>query len=417
MNYIYYPYLYTLLYLILYIYSLFKFKSKESSYIGRIIVLVYFLAALSSVYFYMNSSYYGQTLTLAPYIYLFITTTICIFPFFDTSRLDTKPIIFSKNSESFLNAFSYLLGFFSLMWFIELFFIGSGGITNIDFASNYGGVDYVGERMSWIGRKFKFISMWTLNILYFLLFYQLSKQKKNKPLILLLLLGSLASPIDALMGGRRFIMVFSLSRYVIFYLLFRQSLNRTVRKYIKYAAVTFLSVMILGLALITISRFDSATTDIDIWTWITLYSGEGPLRFNIEAWEMPVHTQGDNTFTLLKDILGMDPPIEMEDRTRVWGNLHHCMYGVYYTFIGDVFFDFGAIGTFIFVIIYSVFARSKIMTYKGKPGTILIIAMLLQFVLFGITYNPYILYSSQIELMLALLFAYYLNKNTIIRYD
>ena len=406
MDYSLYPILYTFLYIISYILLI---KAGKKARIGRIILIIYALASASSIYFYNNSSYAGSHLKLIPYLYLFLTTFICILPFVNTKRLDSVPLRFSGNSGKLLDFLSLVLGIFACWWFVELFFIGTEGITSIDFDANYGGEDYTGKRISWLGRKFKLVSIYTLDLIYFLFFYQLSK-RKNKILTALLAFGTLASPFDALMGGKRFIMVLSLVRYLVFYLLFEQLLNHTTKRIMKWAGMIVIGIAAFGLVLITLSRFDNdKSMNIDVMTWVTLYSGEGPLRFNLQAWDMKCHTQGDNTFTLVKDMLGMNPPIELEDRERFWGGRHGLMYGVYYTFIGDVFFDFGVFGTLLFVLLFCVICKLLIGTYKGKPGSILLIAMMLQFVMFGITYNPYINYGSQVSLLISTLFAIWLN--------
>ena len=152
---------------------------------------------------------------------------------------------------------------------------------------------------------------------------------------------------------------------------------------------------------VTLARFASGKSDLDLMTWVTLYSGEGPLRFNLQAWNMPIHTEGDNTFTVIKDLLGFDAPNTFEERTIKWGGKHGLWYMVYYTAIGDVFFDFGIVGTALFSIMLALISFYLINNYRGNAGDLLILGLILKYIMFGFMYNPYLSYDSQIELIIA----------------
>ena len=401
-----YPTLYALMYIVV---LLFTIRLGKKAQIGRTLILMHAICAVSSIVYYNTGSYSGDRLELLPYLYLFVTTFICILPFLNTEKVNNTTVKFSSKTDKLLDGLSLILWICSFWWFVELLFIGSDGIATINFNANYEGIDYTGERISWLGRKFKLICLYSINIVYFLFFYQLAK-KKNRLLTIILGFGTLASPFDALMTGHRFIIVFAAIRYIIFYLLFQLEFSNKTKRVIRIIGLSLIALFAIGLFLITASRFDSINSPgTSMMTWITLYSGEGPLRFNLQAWDMNIHTQGDNTFTLLKDLLGMNPAIDFEAKEMVWGSKHGLQYAVYYTFIGDLFFDFGKIGTLLFVIAFAFLAKLLLNNYDGRPGTLLIVAMMLQFVMFGAFYNPYILYSSQVTLLITIVFSLILN--------
>lgn len=407
MNHELYPYIYAVLYLVVYVMTIFWGKRAE---FGRVILLIYTIASASSIYFYCNSLYSNMKLQLIPYIYLFFTTIICICPFLFYGNIFKYKLSVSAKLDALLTFVSWVLGVMALWWFLEcLKIVLTNDLSQVDFDRNYEGYDYTGVRITWLGRKLKFVILHTIDILVFLLYYQLWKKEKQKILIFVLLLGSLASPIDAFIGGKRFAVVLAMFRYLIFYFMFKSYLSKGIQNKIR---VLFIVCGILGgcaLFLITLSRYMSNEYSLDMMTWMTLYSGEGPLRFNLQAWDMTVHTEGDNTFSFVKDILGLNTKTNFTDKDLYWGRQHHLQYAVYYTFVGDIFFDFGVIGTFVLLATLSLCIYKTILNYRGQIGYILTIYAFGKLVIFGFTYNPYILHNSQIDLFILLLFAKILN--------
>lgn len=408
MSYELYPYLYSTLWLIAWALTFYLGKKAK---IGRNIILVYLLSSITSIYFYVNSAYYGSKLELEPYIYLFVATSICIFPFLNCSNILDKPLIINLKQSKFLNIFSWILGLFAFEWFLECCAIMlMHGVGDINFERNYEGVDFTGERISWLGRKFKFFAIHLADIITFLLFFQLTRKVKDKKLIILLACGTVAPMLDGFMGGHRFIVVLALFKYLIFYLLFSENLGNQLRKYLKTIFIVCVGLASLGLFLITLSRFTGLSGDLDILTWLSLYSGEGPLRFNLQAWNMDAFTEGDNTLCFFKDALGLDTAISWAEKEMVWGRLHHLQYAVYYTFVGDIFFDFGPIGTFLFLLLVSMISVKLLKRYSGNIADLLLLFLILKLVMFGFTYNPYIMYSAQVDLFIAICFSIYLKK-------
>ena len=400
MNFLLYPFFYAIAYVVLTIVGYCFFRKKKS--IGCILALVYAVSAFSSVYYYNTGWYSGLKLLVEPYIYLFFVTTVTIVPFFFANNLETYPVDANKKQDALIYGISIFFAVCSFWWFLEdLKIMAVYGIADINFVANYDGTDYTGERISFLGRKFKFFAMHLKEIGTFCLFYQLTRLKKRKKLILLLVLGSLASCLDSFMGGHRFVIVLTIINYSVYYLLFRNLLSNSVREKIKKIAIVFLVIVVLCLSAVTLARFASGKSDLDLMTWVTLYSGEGPLRFNLQAWNMPIHTEGDNTFTVIKDLLGFDAPNTFEERTIKWGGKHGLWYMVYYTAIGDVFFDFGIVGTALFSIMLALISFYLINNYRGNAGDLLILGLILKYIMFGFMYNPYLSYDSQIELIIA----------------
>jgi hypothetical protein len=147
-----------------------------------------------------------------------------------------------------------------------------------------------------------------------------------------------------------------------------------------------------------------------------LYIGESPIRFCQYLWDVKATMQGDNSFALFKNLLGMDTITDLEER-REYYELHLGIPNrIFYSFIGDFFFDLGKYLTLIFTFLFS-FSLEHYIRNILKRGyytmlSLLILAMIILVLEFGIMYFCFKLYIVQILLIpnFILVYLYSLQK-------
>ena len=403
-----YPYIYCLLFVAFFIYVMSK---RRKSLIATSMTLLYVITSALSIYYYVNSEYVYDNLTLVPYLYLFACIAISIYPYLDESRITDTELQTSPALNNLMTILGWGLGILGVLWMLGLFkVLYSVGIAQMDFGVTYEEkIDFTGNYMNFWGHAAKMIVFHCNDILLLCLFYHLVFSRRNKWLLGVLIVGSLTPILDAFINAQRFIIILQIFRILIFYLLFRKSLSAKFVKLFKRGLILVLSLSVIALYIISQGRYDNEELEVDLTVWLSLYPGEGPIRFNLMTWDMDVFTEGDNTLTLAKDLLGLDTAVSFDERTFKWGYEHHLEYARYYTYVGDFFFDFGRYGTLLFIALISLLVRLIIRNFSGKIGSLLMLALLMKIVFFGFTYNPYVLYSSQLDLLIAVLFALFLN--------
>lgn len=343
-------------------------------------------AFFSLLYYNVSNGIFRDysNIKLFPYLYLFISYLIIIFPLYYNDNQKHAELFIPLNRKLFVNRLIWVLIFCSILPFMEsLIQIPNSIMDSRSMASMYeqrlegGGSDY----LSFWGRKF-FLIIWRLNnLIPFLLFYTIIKGY-NKKIVLGLALSLLTIWLHSMILGGRSKIVQNVLYLIFVYFVFFLQIPKNYRAKIAKYGLIFISVAIAGIAIVTISRFASkeGSTSMDsIWEWIGLYAGEGALNFNSLAWNVKGSTHGYSTIALPLGIgdghlLTVEELWNVRNKLRIPGN-------IFYTFIGYFVFDYGLVGgmivllilAFMFILVYkkcSVFKKLCLISLWGKIAII-----------------------------------------------
>lgn len=405
------------MYLSMYLYAwiavfiIFVLRTKSVG-IGGIIILTYVISAIASIIFYNGLEFLsvGDDLSWPPLIYLFSCINICLIPIYVYSKkMSALQVKLGGNKDSIIDGFIMLCSPFLFEAFVEMFIIAIS--TNADSLNGIyeSSKDIVGEQLSFLGRKTmaicrNFHYLWPI-----LFFYQLVKKKKGI-YIVAPLIATITGFLEAYASASRVGIVREIMYIFILLLLFKNSLDEKMRKKIlKIFTISLCSTVFL-LSLITLSRFDKGNQggNDDILIWVSLYLGEGPIRFCQYMWNIVNFGNGDNVVSLFKEVIGLDPIVDMEQRREVYERITGIPCLIFYTFIGDFYIDFGPIFTVVICIIFSMslyFYLKKCIT-RGYLylDSILFLGLMLLMLEFGFMYYTFKVYIVQLLLIPNIMF-------------
>lgn len=379
-------------------------------------VSLYFISGLTSIYYFYNGIYDYSTIKIFPILFIIICILITFLPVIKYDNVHNKRIIDNRGTYNFVY---YSLLFFlciSIEPFLENIIhlpavLQDQSSLSAIYTERVEGGNDDNEYLSWIGRKFFWINFLLRDIIPILLFYYLAKTKKcNRKIIIGSILSIMNPIIHSLeMGGRSTII--SSSFYLLFvYSVFRSYLQENRRKYIDGILVCGVGLLVFAIAIITIARFSDNEHSIDIWTWVSLYTGEGALNFCVDLWPLDKTANGDNTFLMIRYLLGLTDNIDIES-VRATRDVLGVRNLVFYTYLGTIYYDFNKIGTFIYVCIFS-FLFCKICKAKKngiRLGQLIYLSILGKVIMMGIMFYPYTLWNDQMTLLLLLIFTWTLN--------
>ncbi|MCD8318722.1 MAG: oligosaccharide repeat unit polymerase, partial [Paraprevotella sp.] len=202
------------------------------------------------------------------------------------------------------------------------------------------------------------------------------------------------------------------------YFLFRQYMVPKGRKLIDKILLCGIGIIGAAVAIITVVRFASDEHSVDIWTWVSLYTGEGVLNFCSDLWSLDKTSNGDNTFLMLRYVFGLTNNIDIES-VRKTRDVLGIRNSVFYTYLGTIYFDFNKIGTFVFVCFFSaLFCKiCKVKARGVRLGQLIYLAILGKVIMMGMMFYPYTLWNDQLSLLLLLVFTWALNHKEKLAYS
>ncbi len=384
--------------------------------LGGIILSLYFISSLFSFIFYSNTSVFDNVdFEWTAFVYLFLINAICVLPFvFYSSRLSSAKLNFSGENK-FLYIFLLLCTPIVIEGFLEMFYIAINTSTS-QLGSIYDSeVDTVGNQLSFIGRKTCTIARMLQYAWPILFFGCILKGGRYLKLVYIPAMGTAIRLLEGYAAAARFVIVVGIFQYLIAYLLFYPSLNVSIRKKINTIFLSFGAVLILFLSYITISRFGEMNTSVDIWTWISLYLGEGSLRFAQYIWNLNMMSDGDTCFSFFKNLIGLDTLTDNTSRREFYEFRLGIPTSIFYTMIGDFYQDFGYIGTFVIVIFIYIWLNStlrKIVKNKSLTLNSLFVVNVFALVfLHGFMYYIFKQYILQMNLCISFIVLYFIGKS------
>lgn len=372
--------------LILYvILGLFLIKLQAST-ISKLIVTIWIFSAFASILFYavFPSQYrFYSNLSIYALVFLFICFTANLIPI---SRLkNPKRLKGNRRLLYFLALFICAIG---ILPFIgnSIYFLTH--ITTMNtFADNYG------EDVSVLSGFIGTLGRYTIYLRLFapcLFFYFLRYYKKRWGVCVGLLCCSLNAIIANLNNGSRYIFVVDTLYIFCVYLYFRETIPQTIVRKTKVVGLSIFIVFVAVFTSISKAKNDDITQENATEMSYSLYGGESFLNFSTLMWNKSKETNGDNTFYIFKYLLG-DYPSEHRNWTRL-SRFSGVPANIFYTYIGDLYMDFGAVGALIIVVLMTLLLIFFV--YKANKTSniyyILWIGFFLRILVSGFTYWPYL---------------------------
>lgn len=351
-------------------------------------------AVVSTVYSLNPYIVMSKELQLEPYLYLFVCFLISIYPIYVTEKLNISQKFIICNSDIF-NVTILVLALVSYEPLLEtLMRISTKGINNLADI-------YISERssasfdsrgyFSLVGRFFFSVVDYFKFISVPLFLYYLTLPRR-KTFITIGLACAVLNPIMFnLANGQRFLLVLSFYSFIFnFILLIPLFTKETIRKIVRYGLILLGMLLILFVS-ISISRFGKnshyeAAGYGGIYQ-ILRYFGESFYNFNTEGYWIENHTWGRNSFTTYYSYFDPNNSYSIGKQNEITGVITN----IFYTYIGNFIIDFGKVITVIIFLMLSALLTSKVKNIRGylKLGTLILISLYANIVLFGTTYFVY----------------------------
>lgn len=343
------------------------FRKEKSITLYNFVLLLYSIVALLGTITYHNGiyedtfGYYNLSrLTVLPYLLNYLAIMLIASPL---RGYTLKIEDYSLPSEKVLKSFS---SFIILLWIIRaiffLYLVATKGMYN-EFSDAY-------EDMSTGGARFVFGSS-LMNYFFFnilvpicnigyplvlaLLFYFSSKYRDSfkyiRRALILLAINAFPNIVTASRGG----LFFCSLNFLFFYFLFKSNLSSVIRKYIKISFIIAGSIIAFYSILITFSRVgNDQESGIN---GIMRYFGEAFPNLGFRVWGENInHPYGVRFFPSLAGLFGINLTYSAGDRYGLF-DFWELIVGIpmlnFKTLFGDLYVEFGIIGTALMVFIIS----------------------------------------------------------------
>lgn len=411
-----------LFYLVLWVITfIIYFRRRKSLDAGCFVLGTYIIYAISSYLLYGTTYYYfnPQPLKLFPFIYLFSMMLIGLLPVLKFETISEIPI--QQPSRKLIHAFCLVFIITTLIHFPSsignissgLALILSGGGQDI-YNDSLELVEQTGGGVSNIAA---IISSAFAPIGFLLTIYYLTLKNHNKWIAVLLFISCVMKMLNGITLGQRGGIVEPLLVLIATFFLLKNYLKPVYRKVAMVTGVVLISLLMIPIIYITLSRFDDNILNPSEST--LYYLGIENINFNNYALDDNGIRYGDRTVPLFKRMLGFaNVPKNFIERRAKYPNLK-LNDESFSTYVGDVAIDFGPYAAVIIICLFSLlFIR---LTSKGKNGYKFHQLLVVHFVLYlcvigGIKLFPYSDTGGNLKIIIFIM-AYFLFKYDSIKHQ
>lgn len=400
--------------ILLYFFFLIKEMKIERVSVVTFIIFIYLFVAVFGFVLFTNPMSKGlYKVSLFPQILLFIIICITLSPIRKCTTIYEGTI--KPPSEKIFKLFIYFVAIITFLRAPGLFKNLSDNMLLMIYDTSYLSSKYEelysGGTSGFSSGSFNYIAILggMIDEIAILLFmYYLSCKKRKTWIVITLVIASILSPIGALVQARRGAMVSAVLNFCVFYLMFRHAYTEVINRRIKRILIIVSSLIVVGMTLITISRFTKSYMDDDYATNSALYYVGQPMLYIDDAVMDPGgHRWGDRTVPLFKSLFTTGA-YTYSQRVDVYKNLN-VDETVFTTFWGEFVLDFGVIlGILLWLLLI-------LWLYLLGPGTrkqipfyrLLPIVILIDILVSGWTQSPFSDIGGNIHFIFILLLYYY----------
>lgn len=314
-------------------------------------------------YMAYNSGWYSfKPMSLFPFIYLYVSLFITSYPIRKYSVTTISNI--QNPSDYIITGLSIFIIVVTLIHFPTTISKFSSGLAML-MVDNSAINDMYGDSMANVDKSGTggITNIWaifseafsTIGIL--LLFYQLTKKKINKWLVIGLGLCTVSGIMTYISMGQRGGVFMRIATLLATYFAFKRFLSSKVNKIARNVLVVLSVLIIIPIAIMTIGRFSTSMSDSTASVYY--YVGQQNLYFNNYGLDDNGIRYGDRTFPLFKKMLGFENvPSNFVQRRAKYPQLY-VNDEVFISYIGDFTLDFGPIIAALIFILFSVWATNK----------------------------------------------------------
>jgi len=402
-----YFYLFPLLIISLIYFS--KFKKITPGFYILLVLIVSGLGSFFLLGFWID---HYPKLTGSPFLYLIAVLLLMIIPVYNFD----KKVEGLKTISQVSKINHYAVKFFiviSIIPFIENFYhLLTGSVFNaanvVDIYESKQDTNIV-DWLDPVSRKLNTILQLFFIYIVHLFFYCL-KQRRTRD-AMLLSVAILNNFTMAMNTSSRAFMMGQVFIFIYVFIVYRSFLSRKILELSKKIFFAFLLVFTIFFSYITISRFENTVkSDISVFQYVSLYAGEGVINFNNELWYTKSNTNGDTNFSLFKKVIGLKTFENLLERRDYWETRTKIRTHIFYTGFGDVFFDLGPIGCFVFFLVLSLMLRKFLKKQRLSFEDVFLFSFCAYFLIYGVTCNPFKTYWGNVVLVTNFLLYFILNS-------
>lgn len=359
---------------------------------GSFLYLIYVMGGVGACWYYAQDKVdlYYPNIQIAPLFYLFVTINICLLPLWN-AKFSSLQRIKDNGMAEIYDGLSFVFFALSILPLVSLLsnfsvqqLVGSNLSNMYESSGDKSALFFSGPS------KFCFAMIRRFEILVVvLLFYQLSKRKTKY--VYELCIPIMVFTLFKLLSGSRGGLVGTGLLMVTLFLMLRQTFSADTRKTVVKIGAVVGSLFVLALAAISISRFSQNTnTEDTIDVWISQYMGEAIPRFSDDVWGIKTLLYGNQNFMFLRKLIGLSYIENYDSYKAIYGIKLGTPVDVFYTFMGDIYLDFGTIGGVVFSIIFA-FIFSKFLKIKNDISipTLAVLCLFFDLLGFGFTANVF----------------------------
>lgn len=356
----------TVLYInaIIWLITLIYWWRRKKNNVGVVILALYAAIACVSCHLFQNPESTDEfgTISIFPFIYLYVTITMLIYPLF---RMDYNNIsVFRLPSQGVMNGICiYIIVCAIYQLIVALPEIQTG--LSLMLVDNSNAVEaYIDTTDANLSKQslsgvFNFLGFFVttgvnFSILFF--FMYLLYPKKNKWILYGMIIAVLSNPIISLAGGSREKVVTTILIFLLMYFFLRPLLPYKTKRIINVGAVFITSLLLLFFFIISMGRARGNTDNLLLG--FESYFGQSFLVFDNDCLYAKGTREGNVVSPLINVLLGGQTYSQMELRNK------YAFLGIdngrFYTFVGDFVLDYGPIIAFVILFVLAIFFYKKL---------------------------------------------------------
>lgn len=338
-----YPtFFYALLYVLTLVYLI---KGKKQLYVIYI-ASVWTISAVTAVFFHSATTFLYKNVSVIPFIYLFSAFAISLWSISNHKRLT----LYEPNDRLYKlleKAMCFFIIISIVPFFENLSYVltttnsdNSTAIADMYDSKMYGG----GYKVTWlsnIGMIFNSINGVFLAFIQFIPFVLLTRERLGKVFSILMFLPIATHLLFQIASSGRGTVVSFLITTVFLLILFKDKIPVQRMKKISFGFVASGGFLLFAMLIISYARKEATNANTDDSIFFGYYIAKSHLDFNENIWSLSVFTEGDNTISFIKDILGLDTFTDFLKKEAYWEPRIGIPAGYFYTFVGDFVMDFG----------------------------------------------------------------------------
>ena len=357
--------LYIIFYFILWVITFIVYIRRKRTFdAGACLLLAYTIYSFFSYYAY-NVNYFNnfEKLKVFPYIYLYISLIIVMYPILKTNTDENVQL--AKPDTKLFKIFCIFIILFSIVQFPDILSQLQEGLMRM-FSSDSGGAELYSEAIErvedWgggISNLFAIFSGAFSGVAILVFFYSLTMPECSRFLKTALTIPCFHSILNGIATGQRGAMVQPILVMLVTYFALYKHIPNKINRILKTFGIVFAVLISIPFIVVTISRFDKAKSNV--YDSLFFYAGQSSIYFNNNALDDNGIRYGDRTIPLFKRMIGFsDVPKNFIERREKYPDLK-MNDEVFCTFVGDITIDFGPIVGFILMVVCStaIFVKTR----------------------------------------------------------